>query len=75
MNFLTKMMMKAQLKKSGLPKQQQDMLLIGMEKNPKLFESIAKEIKVEMKKGKGQQVASMEVMRRHQGELQKLFQQ
>lgn len=75
MNFLAKALLKSQLKKSGLPKEQQDLLLAGIQKNPKLFEEIAKEIKEEMKKGKGQAAASMEVMRKHQAELQEIFKQ
>ncbi len=70
--FLMKKMMAAQLK--GVPAEQQDKILDMIEKNPELFEKIAKEVKVLVSQGRDQQAASMEVMRKHQGELQKLMQ-
>lgn len=53
-----------------VPKDQQEMLMTLMEKNPDLMEKIAKEIQVEMKAGKNQMSAAMTVLPRHQKELQ-----
>lgn len=73
-NFLMKTMLKSQLKKTGLPQDQQEMIMQAVLHNPGLFETIAKEIQHEMKQGKNQTVASMEVMKRHQHELQQIMQ-
>jgi len=72
-DFFVKKMLAKQLKKSGLPQQQQDMIIAAVLKNPQFFEKIAKEAKALEKQGKSQQVAMMEVMRKHQGELQKIM--
>lgn len=73
-DFMMKTMLKSQLKKSGLPKDQQDKLMNAMLANPELFQNISKEIEHEMKQGKNQMAASMEVMKRHQDELRKIMQ-
>ncbi|HVY35934.1 MAG TPA: hypothetical protein VG982_01500 [Candidatus Paceibacterota bacterium] len=52
---------------------QREQMLDLVTKNPDFFNNLAKEIKAETKKGKPEMAASMEVMRRHQGELQKLM--
>jgi len=62
------------LKRKGVPEAQIDMLMSMMEKNPELFKKIAKEIKVKTKAGQSEMSASMEVMRKYQGEIQKLAQ-
>ena len=67
--------MKKMLKAKGVPEAQIDMFVTMMEKNPDLFKRIAAEIKQKVKEGKSETAASMEVMRLHQGELQKLAQQ
>ncbi|MEI6528442.1 MAG: hypothetical protein WCO10_02085 [bacterium] len=67
-SFLMKKMLKSQMK--GVPEAQQDMILSAVEKNPQLFENIAKEVQELMKSGKDQMSATMEVMRKHQAELQ-----
>ncbi len=64
-------MLEKQLK--NVPPQQREMLMTAMKNNPEFFEKIAKEIEAETKKGKNQMAASMEVMRKHQGELQKIL--
>ncbi len=64
-------MMEKQLK--DLPPAQRDQILHIVSENPELFEKIAKEIEAEKKKGKPEMAASMEVMRKYQGELQKLM--
>jgi hypothetical protein len=70
-NMLLKKMLKSQLK--GVPEEQQNKIIEAVEKNPKLFEDIAKEVEVKMKAGKDQQSATMEVMMAHQKELQDLM--
>ncbi len=72
-DFFVKKMLQSQLKKSGLPQAQQDMIIEAVLKNPEFFEKIAKEAKVLEKQGMNQQAAMMEVMRKHQGELQKIM--
>ena len=72
-DFFVKKMLQSQLKKAGLPEAQQNMIIDAVLKNPEFFEKIAKEAKVLEKQGKSQQVAMMEVMRKHQGELQKIM--
>jgi hypothetical protein len=43
--------------------------LKAVEKNPGLFEKIAKETEEEMKKGKNQMYAAFEVMKKYEKEL------
>ncbi len=69
--LLMKKMMEKQLK--DLPPAQRDMMLQAVTENPDFFKKMNDEIEAEVKKGKPQMAASMEVMRRHQGELQKLL--
>ena len=66
--------LKQMLKRKGVPEAQIDMLMSMMEKNPELFKKIAKEIKAKTKAGQSEMSASMEVMRKYQGEIQKLAQ-
>lgn len=68
-NFLLKKMLRMQ----GVPEAQVDMFIKMMEKDPKLFENIAKEVKEKMDKGMDQQSASMEVMKKYENELKKLL--
>ena len=70
-NFVMKAAIKSQMK--GVPQAQQDMMMRAIEKDPQFFENIAKEIEQKVKEGKSKTAASMEVMRKHQGELQKLM--
>lgn len=72
-DFFVRKMLQSQLKKTGLPQEQQDMIVEGVLKNPAFFEKIAKEAQVLEKQGMPQQAAMMEVMRKHQGELQKIM--
>lgn len=71
MNFLMKAMLKRQL--AQLPKEQQEMIITMIEKNPKLFEKISEEIKVKIKNGIPKQTASMSVFMSHKDEIQKLM--
>ena len=70
-NFLMKQMLKRQMK--GVPEAEQERIIGLVESNPEFFEGIAKEIEALQKQGRDQMSASMEVMRKHQGELQKIM--
>jgi anthranilate phosphoribosyltransferase len=70
-DFVTKKAMDWKMK--DLPEEQKQMVMAMYEKNPELMETIAKEIQHKVKnEGKSEMAASMEVMRKHQSELQKL---
>jgi len=69
--MLLRKMLKSQMK--DVPVEQQEMLLGGFEKNPELFEKIAKETKEKTKEGKDQMTAAMEVMQKYQQELAEAF--
>lgn len=71
MNFLMKAMLKRQL--AHLPKEQQEMIIGAIEKNPKFFEQIASEIQTKIKNGVPKQTAMMSVMMSHKDELQKMM--
>lgn len=67
-NFAVKKMLQSQLKDA--PPEQKEMIMGLMEKNPKLFEQIAKEIQEEMKtNGSNQTAAAMKVLPKYQKEL------
>ena len=72
---LKKMLMKKVMEKQlkDLPPAQRDQVLQAVSENPDFFKKLNAEIEAEVKKGKPQMAASMEVMRKHQGELQKLL--
>ncbi len=71
MNFITRKIMQSQLK--NLPKDQQEMIMTAIEKDPEFFKKLADEIKKEVKSGKSQQTASMIVMMKHQNKLRELM--
>jgi len=71
--FLLKQVIKRQLK--GVPEAEVDRIIALVEKNPELFKKIGDEIQAKVKAGRSQMAASMEVMRAHQSELQKVLQQ
>lgn len=60
-------------KMGSLPKEQQEMIVGAIQKNPDFFANLAKEIEEESKNGKDQIQAAMEVIKRHQNELQKIL--
>jgi hypothetical protein len=70
-NFMMKKMLERQLKDA--PPEQREMLMTMMEKEPELFEKIAKEMQAEMKGGKDQMAAAMKVMPKYQAQLQALM--
>lgn len=69
--FLLKQVIKSQLK--GMPEAEIDRIVALVEKNPELFKKIGDEIKAKTKAGRSQMAASMEVMRAHQAELQRVL--
>lgn len=69
--MLMRKMMERQLK--NLPEGQRDQIMQVVSENPDFFQKIAKEIEAQKKAGKPEMAASMEVMRKYQGELQKLM--
>ena len=72
-NFMLKHMLKSKMK--GVPEDKQEMLLKMVEKNPDFFKKIGDEVEAKKKSGKDEMSATMEVMRQHQSELQKLMRQ
>ena len=70
-NFLFKSLLKSKLK--GLPQDQQDKILLLVEKNPDFFTKIANEIEEMVKSGEGQENASLKVMQKYQTEIQQLM--
>jgi hypothetical protein len=69
--FLMKKMLASKLK--GVPQADQDKLFSAIEKNPDFFQNIALEVQEEMKKGKDQMSATMEVVKRHETQLKGLM--
>ena len=69
--MLTEKLMERQLK--NLPPAQRDAIMAAVSANPDFFKAMAKEIEAEKKAGKSEMAASMEVMRKHQGEIQKIM--
>lgn len=65
--FLMRKMMASQLK--GVPQAEQDKIFAMIEKNPDFFQKIAVEIQSEMKKGKNQMAATMEVAKKYEKDL------
>ncbi len=67
-NFALKKLVEKQLK--NVPADQQQMILAMLEKNPALFEKIAKEFEVEMKtNGNNQMQAAAKVLPKYQKEI------
>ena len=64
-------MLEKQLK--NVPEAQREMVMKAVQENPDFFKNLADEIKAEEKSGKSQMVAAMSVMRKHQGQLQKIM--
>lgn len=66
-NFAMKKMLDSQLK--NVPEDQKAMILALVEKNPAVFEKIAKEIQAETKAGATQMQAAMKVLPKYQKEI------
>lgn len=70
-NFLMRKMMSSQLK--GIPQADQDKIFSMIEKDPDFFQKIASEVQDEIKKGKDQMSATMDVVKRYETDLKKLM--
>ncbi len=68
-NFLLKKM----LRKQGVPEDQIDMFINMIEKDPKLFEEIAKEVKSKIDSGMDQKLAGEEVMKKYESQIKALM--
>lgn len=71
-DFFVKKLIQSKLK--NVPEEQQEQIIKLVTENPELFEKIGKEIQQKTKEGKSEMVASMEVMRKYQSEIQKVVQ-
>lgn len=60
-------------KMKGVPQEEQDKLFTMIEKNPELFQKIALEVQEEMKKGKDQMAATMEIAKKYEANLKGLL--
>lgn len=69
--FMTRKLMEHQLKSA--PPEQRELVMTMLEKDPELFERIAKEMQDELKKGGNQMAAAMKVLPKYQKELQMLM--
>lgn len=70
-NFLMKKMLASKMK--GVPQEEQDKLFAMIEKNPELFQKIALEVQEEIKKGKDQMAATMEIAKKYEADLKGLL--
>lgn len=69
--FLIKKMIKAKV--PGVTDEQIDQVIALVQKNPTLFQQIAKEVEVKVKNGMGQEQAMRDVMQAHQDEIRALM--
>lgn len=60
------------LRTKGVPEAQIDMFVSMIEKNPELFQKIAKEVEEKVKSGMSQTDAGLQVMKKYEEELKKL---
>jgi hypothetical protein len=72
-DFLVRQMLKSKLK--NVPKEQQEMILALVQKDPELFKKIGEEVDRRTKGGEQQMKATMEVMKKYRAELAVLMQQ
>jgi 2-oxo-4-hydroxy-4-carboxy--5-ureidoimidazoline (OHCU) decarboxylase len=71
-SFFLKRMLKSKMK--GVPEAQQKQILAMVERHPDFFKKIGEEVEKRKKSGQNETVATMQVMREHQSEFQKLMQ-
>lgn len=69
--FMTRKLMEHQLKNA--PADQRELIMTMLEKDPELFEKIAKEMQEELKKGGNQMSVAMKVLPKYQKELQAMM--
>lgn len=65
-----KKMLASQMK--GVPQADQDKVFAMLQKNPELFQKIALEVQEEVKKGKSQMSATMEIVKKYESDLKSL---
>ncbi len=70
-DFFVRQMLKQKMK--GMPEAQQKVMLELMEKNPDFFKRVGDEVEKRKKSGQDEMTATMQVMREHQAEFQKLM--
>lgn len=71
-DFFTKMALKKQI--GHLPPAQQEAITKAVQENPEFFQKISDEIQNKQKhENKSQLEATMEVMRKYQGDMQKIL--
>lgn len=70
-DFLTKQLLKKQLK--GVSEADQEKIMALINRDPDFFRKIGDEIQTEVKKGKGQMEATMHVMKTHRDHLGRLI--
>lgn len=70
-DFFLKQALKHKLK--DVPEAQRDLLMGAMEAHPEFFKRIGEEVKVLTKSGMSETAATMQVMRKHQAEMQKIM--
>lgn len=70
-DFLTKQLLKKQLK--GVSPAEQEKIMALINRDPDFFRKIGDEIQTEIKKGKGQMEATMHVMKTHRDHLGRLI--
>ncbi len=69
--YMTQKLLQHQLK--NVPEDQRELIMTMLEKDPALFEKIAKEMQDEIKKGASQMNAAMKVLPKYQAQLQALM--
>lgn len=70
-DFFIKKMLESKMK--DVPKEEQEKIFKMMEKDPELFQKIALEVQEQVKGGKGEMQAGMEVMQKYKDKLQELM--
>jgi len=70
-DFMMKQVLKHKLK--GVPEAQREMIMGLVESNPDFFKRIGEEIEKRKKSGQSEMEATMQVMREHQADFQRLM--
>jgi len=70
-NKAMKMMLKKQM--ANVTPEQEEIIMRMVDEHPELFENISKEIKEKVDAGGNEMYASMQIMQKYQGQLQKIL--
>lgn len=70
-DFITRQALKWKMK--DVPSAQREQIIALVQKDPALFKKISEEVERRKKGGESEMKASLEVMRKYRGELQKLL--